>query len=137
MLTLQIQVRFKDNGEPDEKSMMAECSKRIAALSFAFKGSTDAPVPSKEDAAAVALGSRFFPKGKPRGRKVDPNSAQQKVWSATSKVLSASKEPMHKDTVLERLVKITGLSLAVCIQNANKAPGVIRNYGFWSLRPAT
>lgn len=137
MLSLQIQVRFKDNGEPDEKRMLDECSKRIAALTFAFKGKEEKPVLSEQDTAAVALGSKFFPKGKPRGRKVDPNSAQQRVWTATSKVLSASKEPMHKDTVLERIVKITGLSLAICIQNANKAPGVLRNYGFWSLRPAT
>ena len=137
MLTLQIQVRFKDNGEPDEKSMMAECSKRIAALSFAFKGSQETPALSKQDEAAVALGSKFFPKGKPRGRKADPNSARQKVFAALRKVLGNAKEPMPKDTVLSQVSKITGLSLALCINNAQGAPDVIRNYGFWSLRPAT
>lgn len=135
-MTLQIKVRFKDDGSPDEKGMLDECSKRIAALTFAFKGEQPKAVLSKEDAAAVALGSKFFPKGKPRGRKADPNSARQKVFAAMRKVLSTSKEPMHKDTVLERIVKITGLSLAVCIQNANGDPQVMRNYGFWSLRPA-
>jgi hypothetical protein len=70
-------------------------------------------------------------KGGP-GRKIDPNSAFQKVSRALIDILKDGTVKQSTAIYMD-LVKRTGLPLAKCKNNANQVKGIKRDYGSWRL----
>jgi hypothetical protein len=139
MLQMQVPVITKPNGEPDRDAIIENVTRRLSALRMALMGShcetTTSPVVSKADQEAAELGELLCPtptrKGGP-GRKADPNSARQRVFTSLREVLAEGQMEKHK--VLQAVSERTGLNLATCTVNADAAPGIRRNYGLWSLK---
>ena len=94
-------------------------------------------ISKRQQSALESLGEDVMaqlPQSK-RGRKPDPNSAKGRVRTALFDYLKEN-GASHISVMVPALVKATGLPEQVVRNNAGQIPGIVRNYGTWSLKQA-
>lgn len=82
------------------------------------------------------LGMFKSPNAKGSGRKVDPNSARQRVWAAVKEVLGRIPKGAETEKFLmveDVRTMLPDLTVQQIETNAMDCPGVMRAHGFWSL----
>lgn len=115
-------------------------ARSILDLLEAFEGNEPQPakkISKRQQNALESLGEAVMSQlpQSGRGRKPDPNSAKGRVRTALFDYLKEN-GASHISVMVPALIKATGLSKEVVRNNAGQIPGIVRNYGTWSLKEA-